>query len=120
MVVLFLNTKTIFAIFLGYEIGLCAMYSRQHPANRYFAKSWEPESRGRCAEQVAMDKFFNVPYERDQAGTRHHYLAVRWDHQFQGQWLSYAVSSVVITRAYTVSGIGCHQPTAHVVHRVIL
>lgn len=55
MVVLFMNTKTIFAIIFGYEIGLCAMYSRQPPVNRYFAKSWEPEIRGRCADQVAMD-----------------------------------------------------------------
>lgn len=98
MVVLFLNTQMIFAIILGYEIGLCAMYSRQRPVNRYFAKSWEPENRGRCADQVAMDKFFDVAYERDQAGKRHHYLAVRWDHRLQGKWISEAVSGLAITR----------------------
>jgi hypothetical protein len=39
MVVSFLNTATIFAIDPGYEVGLCAMYSRQSPVNRYSAKS---------------------------------------------------------------------------------
>lgn len=77
MVVSFLSTTTIFAITTEYETGACAMYSRRLPVNRYFAKSLEPESRGRCPAQIAMDKFFDVAYERDQAGKRHHYIAVR-------------------------------------------
>ena len=44
MVVSFLNTVTIFFIILGYEVNVCAMYSRHLPVNRYFAKSLEPES----------------------------------------------------------------------------
>lgn len=44
MVVLFLNTTTIFAIVPEYEVGLCAMYSRHLPVNRDSAKSLRLES----------------------------------------------------------------------------
>jgi len=61
-----------------------------------------------------MDKFFDISYERDQAGERHHYLAARWDHRFQEEWISYVVLDLVITRAYTVSTVGHHQLAASV------
>jgi hypothetical protein len=67
-----------------------------------------------------MDKFFDVAYERNQAGKRHHYLAVRWDHWLQGKHISHAVSSLAITQACTISKAGYHQPTAHAVHRVVM
>ena len=54
-----------------------------------------------------MDKFFDVAYEHDQAGKRHHYLTVCRDHRFQGECMSYAVWGLAITRAYTVSKAGC-------------
>jgi len=54
-----------------------------------------------------MDEFFDVAYERDQAGNRHHYLAVRWDHRFQGKCISYAVWGLAITRAYTAFEARC-------------
>jgi hypothetical protein len=63
-----------------------------------------------------MDNFFDVAYERDEAGKRHHYIAVRWDHRLQGQWFSYAVSGLASMRAYAVSDGGCFQPTIHVVN----
>lgn len=40
MVVSFLDTTTIFTVVPGYEVGLCAMYPRHLPVNRYFAKPW--------------------------------------------------------------------------------
>lgn len=83
-VVSFLNTETIFAIVLGYEVALYAMYSRHRPVYRYFAKGLEPERRGRGADHVAMDRSFDVAYASDQAGKSHHYIAVRCDHRFQG------------------------------------
>lgn len=61
-----------------------------------------------------MVNFFDVAYERDEAGKRHHYLAVRWNHQLQGQWLSYAVSGHASMRAYAVSKAGCFQPTVYI------
>ena len=91
MVVSFLSTTTIFTINNEHEIGVCAMCSRHLPVNRYFAKSLEPESRGRCLVQVVMDDFFDVAYQHDQAGKRHYYIAVRWSHRFQGKWISYAI-----------------------------
>lgn len=63
-----------------------------------------------------MDNFFDIAYERDQAGKRHHHATVRWDHRFQGKWFSYAVLGFANTRANTVSKAGRRQPTAHVVH----
>jgi hypothetical protein len=54
-----------------------------------------------------MDKFFDAAYERDQAGKRHHYSAVCWDHQFQGKRISYAVWGLAITRACTVLEASC-------------
>ena len=66
-----------------------------------------------------MDNFFDVAYERDEAGKRHHYLAVRWNHRLQGQWDSYAISGLASMRAYAVSNGGCFQPTVHVVNREI-
>lgn len=121
MVVSFLSTTTIFTINNEYEIGVCAMCSRHIPVNRYFAKSLEPESRGRCLAQVVMDAFFDVANEHDQAGKRHYYIAVRWNHRFQGKWLSCAIFlGLAITRANTVPKAGCYQLTAHAVHREIL
>ena len=67
-----------------------------------------------------MDNFFDVAYERDEAGKRHHYLAVRWYHRLQGQWLSYAVSGLASMRAYAVSKAGCLKPTVRVVNRELV
>ena len=53
-----------------------------------------------------------MPYERDQAGKRHHYLAVRWAHRTQETWILYVVSGLAVTSAYAVPTDGRHQPTA--------